>query len=147
MLVHIHRQAWYCTFSYCIVWCVYRDNNQLSCSIVTCKITTYYDICFPPQAIERSGAVGQGGGWFSSVSSFIANSFYWWHLSIKSVNGCNVFVYLSMCFLLCSMLCVWSHVSSIVVVYVFIRYWLHNKSSMYGTTVSKLLILSLSDFL
>ncbi|XP_064406251.1 armadillo repeat-containing protein 1-like [Halichondria panicea] len=29
------------------------------------------------KAIERSGAVGQGGGWFSSVSSFLTNSFYW----------------------------------------------------------------------
>lgn len=28
-------------------------------------------------AVEKSGAAGGGGGWFSSVSSFLANNFYW----------------------------------------------------------------------
>lgn len=28
-------------------------------------------------AVDKTGAAGGGGGWFSSVSSFLANNFYW----------------------------------------------------------------------
>ena len=35
------------------------------------------DMYLHMQAVERSGAAGGGGGWFSTVSSFISNSLYW----------------------------------------------------------------------
>ena len=40
------------------------------------RIMLYLLIMYSLQAVERSGAAG-GGGWFSSVSSFLANNFYW----------------------------------------------------------------------
>jgi hypothetical protein len=37
----------------------------------------YLYFLYSLQAIEKSGVVEQGGGWFSSVSRFLSESFYW----------------------------------------------------------------------
>ena len=46
-----------------------------------------------PQAIERSGAVEQGGGWFRSVSNFLSNSFYWWQCNLPTHLFLTVLLY------------------------------------------------------